>query len=247
MSGHTTVPAPARVCAHRGDSSTFRENTLPAIRSAIDKGADIVEIDVRLTADGEVVVLHDATLERLWGDPRAVSSVPADAVAALGDADHRPPLLREVLPLFTGAAARLVIDMEDTGPAAAAHAVVRAAGARVEWCGDLEAMRMLRALDPHAHIWLPWRRSDPPTAADVAELAPILVNVPFVLADGRFVGAVHGLGLALTAWTVDEEHDMARLLALGVDTLTTNRLDRLQAMIGGGAASVDEPLAEAAR
>ena len=54
-------------CAHRGDSSRFRENTIIAIQSAIDAGAEVVEIDVRITRDGKVIVLHDSNLERLWG------------------------------------------------------------------------------------------------------------------------------------------------------------------------------------
>src|SRR5699024_9214407 len=60
-SGAVDRPRPL-ACAHRGDSARERENTLPAIRSAIDYGADYVEIDVRLSADGQVVVLHDPTL-----------------------------------------------------------------------------------------------------------------------------------------------------------------------------------------
>ena len=70
-----TRPAGSRACAHRGDSWALRENTLPAVRSALAKGAAVVEIDVRLTADGDVVVLHDPTLARLWGDPRASATV----------------------------------------------------------------------------------------------------------------------------------------------------------------------------
>ena len=58
-------------CAHRGDSSVYRENTLEAIKSAIEKGADVVEIDVHLSSDGEVIVIHDPTLERLWGVRKA--------------------------------------------------------------------------------------------------------------------------------------------------------------------------------
>ena len=49
-------------CAHRGDSSRFRENTIVAIQSAIDAGAEVVEIDVRITRDGKVIVLHDSKL-----------------------------------------------------------------------------------------------------------------------------------------------------------------------------------------
>ncbi|MBM6705396.1 inositol monophosphatase, partial [Sutterella massiliensis] len=53
--------------AHRGDSSRQRENTLAAILSAAEVGARTVEVDVHVTRDGQVVLLHDDTFERLWG------------------------------------------------------------------------------------------------------------------------------------------------------------------------------------
>lgn len=227
----------ARASAHRGDSSVFRENTLPAVRSAIAKGADVVEIDVRLTADGEVVVLHDPTLDRLWGDPRAIDAVPAVELAAFGGPDDRPPLLADLLPLFVGVESRLVIDMDDARFAAPAHAVASAftasTGTTVDWCGDLDGMRVLRELDASARLWLPWALLRVPTAAEQAELDPVTVNVPFPIADEAFVRGVHDLGLTVTAWTLDEPDDLARALDLGVDTTTTNRLDRLLTMRAG--------------
>lgn len=227
----------ARASAHRGDSSVFRENTLPAVRSAMAKGAEIVEVDVRLTADGEVVVLHDPTLERLWGDPRTIDAVDAAELVALGGPDERPPLLAEVLPLFDGVESRLVIDLDDARFAAPAHAVVAvftaSTGTTVDWCGDLDGMRVLRGLEASARLWLPWRLLRVPTAAELAELDPVTVNVPFPIADEAFVRGVHDLGLTVTAWTIDEPDDLARALDLGVDTITTNRLDRLLTMRAG--------------
>lgn len=224
----------ARASAHRGDSSVHRENTVPAVRSAIAKGAEIVEVDVRLTADGEVVVLHDPTLERLWGDLRPIDEVTAAELVAFGGPDERPPLLADLLPLFDGAASRLVIDMDDARFAAPAYAVASAfaaaTGTTVDWCGDLDGMRVLRDLDVSARVWLPWRQLRVPTPAELAELDPVTVNVPFPIADETFVDGVHDLGLTVTAWTLDEPDDLARALDLGVDTITTNRLDRLLAM-----------------
>lgn len=225
-----TARALARASAHRGDSSVFRENTLPAIRSAIAKGAEIVEVDVRLTADGSVVVLHDPTLERLWHDPRPIDTVPVADLARFGGPDDRPPLLSDVLPLFDGVESRLVIDMDSPRFAAPAHSVVAEAGIVVDWCGDLDAMRVLRDLDDDARLWLPWRWMRVPTEAELAELSPVTVNVPFPIADDAFVCGVHERGLPVTVWTVDEPDDLARALALGVDTITTNQLDRLHAM-----------------
>lgn len=219
--------------AHRGDSSVFRENTLPAVRSAIAKGAGYVEIDVRLTADGDVVVLHDPTLLRLWEDERPIAATPTADLLAFGDADHRPPLLAEVLALFAvpGVASRLVVDMDDVAPAAPAHRVVAASGVRVDWCGDLAAMRLLRALDADARLWLPWRASRPPTAAELDALRPVTVNAPYLAMTAELAARIHDAGSTVTVWTVDDLDRMRDAIALGADTITTNRLDRLHDLL----------------
>ncbi|GAA4265695.1 inositol monophosphatase family protein [Frondihabitans peucedani] len=223
------------VAAHRGDSSRFRENTALAIRSAIDAGADTVEIDVRLTADGEVVVLHDPTLERLWGDPRAVADVGWAEVRELGGGDLRVPRLSEILPLFDGVDALLLIDMDSAEPAASAHAVVRehAGSARVAWCGHLEGMRVVRSLDGAAEIWLPWSRGAAPTAGELADLGPAVVNLPHHVVGPDLVEAVHALGARVSCWTVDDTVQARRLASIGVDSITTNRLDALREAVTG--------------
>ncbi|WP_052745588.1 glycerophosphodiester phosphodiesterase [Allosalinactinospora lopnorensis] len=87
--------------AHRGDPIQFRENTLPAIRAAAAAGADMVEIDLKLTSDAQVVLLHDATMERLWGFSRPVTGLSLAELAAFnGEADQRVPTLLEVLAEF---------------------------------------------------------------------------------------------------------------------------------------------------
>ena len=69
--------------AHRGDPYRVRENTLLSLRSALALGADVVEIDVRLTRDGVPVLLHDATLRRLWELDRPLLSLSAAEVRGL--------------------------------------------------------------------------------------------------------------------------------------------------------------------
>lgn len=65
----TDRPLSPLVIAHRGDPSAHRENTLAAVMAAVAAGADAVEVDVHLAADGTPVVVHDETFERLWDDP----------------------------------------------------------------------------------------------------------------------------------------------------------------------------------
>ncbi len=92
--------------AHRGlhtDDGRQPENSLSAFREALRKDFPI-ELDVHLSSDGEVVVFHDETLERMTGDPRALSEVTAGDLAGLRllDSDERIPTLREVLDLIEG-------------------------------------------------------------------------------------------------------------------------------------------------
>ena len=263
-----------QACAHRGNSSVYRENTLPAIRSAIAAGADFVEIDVRVTSDGEVIVLHDETLDRLWGLPLAVRDVTLEQVRALGTADERPPLLSEVLELFDGAPSTLLIDMDEPEPAEPAYRVVAsvlagssgsaasgsgasgpASGASasrtaVAWCGDIDGMRTIRRLDAGARIWMPWDRPTAPTAADIGDLAPERINTEFLTMTRELAEQIHALGYAITVWTVDDELTMRWAQQIGVDTVTTNQLGRLQRVTSsagtGDASAVGVPADAAA-
>jgi len=69
--------------AHRGDKAHAPENTLPAFEQAIQKGADGVELDVKLTADGHVVVIHDSNVERTTDGKGRVSSLPLETIRKL--------------------------------------------------------------------------------------------------------------------------------------------------------------------
>jgi fructose-1,6-bisphosphatase/inositol monophosphatase family enzyme/glycerophosphoryl diester phosphodiesterase len=227
----TTTDRLIRVTAHRGDSSRFRENTLPAIRSAIEAGADFVEIDVRVSRDGQVIVLHDSTLLRLWGLDRSVDEVDFDEIRALGSGDERIPLLSEVLELFRDCTPVLLVDMEEEAPAVAASAVVAASGVTVSWCGHLEGMRTVRRLDADARIWLPWNKRSAPPAELLAELRPEFVNSEFVVLSPAIVDEIHAAGSRVACWTVDQRDDMRWVLELGVDSITTNQLEMLQAIV----------------
>jgi len=230
-----------QISAHRGDSSRFRENTLPAIRSAVAAGAEFVEIDVRLTSDGAVVVLHDATLARLWGRNVKIARTTFDEVCELGDSDERPPLLSEALALVEGSASTLLIDMDHSSFAEPAFRVTANSSAAVAWCGDLDGMRTIRALSASARIWMPWNEVVAPTAADLAELAPERVNSDALTMTANMVRTIRDLGYGVALWTVDDELTMRWAVDLGVDTITTNQLSRLRHVLakerGSGAVS----------
>ncbi|UUL75440.1 inositol monophosphatase [Pseudarthrobacter sp. Fe7] len=217
--------------AHRGDSSKYLENTLPAIASAIHAGADLVEVDVRVTKDGQVILLHDASLLRIWGLDCNAADADYDRIGRLGTGEERIPLLSEALDLFRGSPAKLLIDMDEPGPAEAAAAVVRQSGVAVSWCGNLDGMRTIRALDQDARIWLPWNKRVAPPEDLLAELNPEFVNSEYVLLNKEMVDNIHSAGAKVSCWTVDDAESMRWALGLGADSITSNKLDLLQRVI----------------
>jgi glycerophosphoryl diester phosphodiesterase len=231
----------ALAIAHRGDPYRFRENTLEALVAAERAGADMVEIDVRRTADGAVVVVHDATLERLWDDPRAVAKLALAEVRATGVDGCRIPELREVLEAVR---APLMVDYTDADVAEPALRAIVGAGAldRVLFAGEnLAGHRRIRALAPGARIALTWTDGDASPAALLDELAAEYLNPCRELVTRGLIDATHARGLSLSTWTVDEPEEMTRLLDLGVDAVITNRVADLVSLLAERADREEAP------
>jgi glycerophosphoryl diester phosphodiesterase len=213
--------------AHRGDPVAERENTLPAFTSAVREGADMVELDLRRTRDGEIVVLHDATLSRLWGDDRPVADLTLAAVREVGDGQRRIPTFREVLqqidvPMMVDLNAETVEGALDE--VRQADAVARA----LFVTGNVTALRHLRRLAPEARIGLTWVAQEPPPAALLRELGAEYWNPMFRLVTPDRVAEVHRMGLKVSTWTVDKPRHMARVVAAGVDAIVSNRIRDLR-------------------
>ncbi|MGY1497216.1 glycerophosphodiester phosphodiesterase [Streptomyces sp. QTS52] len=220
--------------AHRGDPYRVRENTADSLRSALDRGADAVEIDVRLTLDGVPVLLHDATLKRLWERDRPLAVLSAAEVRGLTEGGV--PTLAEALAVTEGS--RVMIDLPGSPDARAVRRVtdvVRecAAEERVYYCADAPAMLAVRAVDPSAEIALTWKSVAPPRPALLAAVRPRWLNYRFTLVDRRLVARVHRDGHLLSVWTPDTRRSIRRLLDAGVDSVTTNRIDTLCALRKG--------------
>ncbi|MEW1928304.1 glycerophosphodiester phosphodiesterase [Streptomyces sp. NPDC088360] len=216
--------------AHRGDPYRVRENTLPSLRSALDRGADAVEIDVRLTRDGVPVLLHDATLKRLWEHDRPLSTLSADEVRGLTDGGV--PTLEEAVAATDGH--RLMVDLPDATPRSV-RAVVGAvadcgAAERTYYCAGARTMLAVREADPAAEIALTWTTLAPPRRAVLDAIKPRWLNYRFSLLHRELAVQVQRQGLLVSAWTPDTRRSMRRLLDIGVDSITTNRVDTLHAL-----------------
>ncbi len=254
--GANRRPLPSRegrplVIAHRGASAYRAENTLGAYELAVEQGADMIEIDLHSTRDGAIVVAHDEGLERIGGRGD-IADASLEEVRALdagaghshaGSGPERVPLLEEVLDRF-GAA--LPFNLEIKTARRRRYAGLEAEVLRlVEARGLLERMlfssfsdpvlRELRALSSGARIGVLVSPSAPGASIERARAVDAeAINPHCQLVTRRLVESAHGEGLAVYPYTVDDEEQMRRLLALGVDGMFSNRPDRLRSLVSAG-------------
>lgn len=216
------------VIAHRGASAYRPEHTWAAYDLALEQGTDVLELDLRCTQDGEVVVLHDATLGRTHGDPRAVITVPLRRLPAL-------PTLREVLQRY-GDRARLLLELKAPfAPAGATADLVRAAGLQdrcVVQSFDHQALAAVSRRAPALAVAT--LHDGRPPAAELDRLARggvEGVGILHRLVDHRLVREAHARGLRVRAYTANAPADLRRLAELEVDGLISDVPDLARATV----------------
>jgi glycerophosphoryl diester phosphodiesterase len=226
---------PVVAIAHRGDPIGHRENTLPAFAAALVQGADMLELDLRRTRDGAIVVLHDQSLLRLWGLDASVGDLDLSEVARLGEGDVRIPMLREVFDAVPPEV-ELMVDFTRREVVAGALDEAMAAGA-LDRClfvtGNVEALRLLRGRSGRARLGLTWTEGVDPPLDLLDELGAEYWNPMFSFVTVAGVDAVHEAGHRVSTWTVDAPEDLARVVADGVDAVVSNRVADLVEFLRG--------------
>lgn len=237
-----------KIWAHRGASAAAPENTMEAFRLAHEMGADGIELDVHLTADGEVVVAHDETISRCSnGQGRLLDLTLAELRAfdfsygKPGYREVRIPTLAEVLAFAKDTGMTVNVELKTfpiayEGIEALALQRVREAGMenRVVWSSfNHYSLMRLRELAPDAAIGLlymeplyrPGRYAADFGAQAVHPFAPTLLN-PGVVEDCR----ANGIGIHV--WTVDAEDDLETCARMELDAVITNVPDVARRVIG---------------
>ena len=242
------------IIAHRGASGSAPENTMPAFELAVRQGADAFELDVRLTADGVPVVLHDANLDRTTdrrGSLGALSLAELREVDAgarftadggrsypFRGGDARVPTLAEVLREF--AEIPVMVEVKEPAAQEAVRQVILEEGA-VERC--------VLASEHHAALQV-FREPSFAVAASGGEIGALyrdvllrrvpgavryrLLSVPerhrgLRVPTRSFVAAARRLGCPVHVWTINDQSVAQRLWSLGVCGIVTNFPRRIRA------------------
>jgi glycerophosphoryl diester phosphodiesterase len=214
--------------AHGGFTSVGPANSLRAIRAAIELGVDMVEVDIHRTADGHLALWHDRTF------PIGDAHIPIADTRLMRlqsvDIGHGERIIElgDALDAVRGRAA-LLIDLKADGLAAPIVDMVRGRESpAVAVCGHYwETLREIerRAPEIGTSLTLDRRWRDWYGEGVIERIDTDAVTVDWRIADPVFIARCHAQGLAVLAWTVDDLALMRRLLALGVDGLTSNRAD----------------------
>jgi glycerophosphoryl diester phosphodiesterase len=227
------------VFAHRGCTEGFTENTVDAFVEARRRGADGVELDVRLTADGALAVHHDA----------GIPGIGTIAQLEVADLPAHVPLLTDVLAVCEGMVVNVEIKNapQDPGwdPGEAVAALTAAAIDEAGWTTrvivssfQVPTLRAVQAADGRLALGALWGfgAEVEPALAEAVDAGFDAVH-PFVaFVDPELVERAHAMGLAVNVWTVNAPDDLRAMVASGVDAVITDRLGAAlaAAQAGGG-------------
>lgn len=224
------------IVGHRGSgtndgSETLPENTIESALAAHAEGAEMVEIDVQLTSDGALVLMHDDTVDRTTDGTGCVSALTLAEIMAL-DADGSSVVTLDAF--FAGvtggvnvevklheSAACPAQDLDATADAVVASIAADTAARQIIVSSfDLGVLQRIRASEPSIPIGFLATG-----AADIAMTATLgfeAIHLLAAVANARTVAQAHDAGLRMNVWTVDGTTDISRVLALGVDGVITN-------------------------
>ncbi len=209
--------------AHRGARAECRDNTLKSFARALELGAEALESDVWLTADGVAVLDHDGLV---W---KGLRRTPIRSLRRADLPAHIPTLAD--LYGRTGASFELSLDVKDKTAAAAAVAVADAAGvtSRLWLCGAGSALASWRALSPFVRLVASTRAARLPGGFDggVVTLAGAgvdAVNLRWREWTPARVGAVHGAGLLAFAWDAQRHSTITSMLSMGIDAVYSDHV-----------------------
>lgn len=239
-----------QVIAHRGSRILWPENTMLAFQASLDAGADHLETDLRLTADGHIVCFHDSTLERTTDGSGPVSAYTLSELRRFdaGYRHHREgefpfrgrgmriPTLGEVLATFPEVG--VVVDLKQDGLEEPLASLLERMGV---WhrviagsFSDVRLARLEQATRGRAHrsagpmgirLWWAASRFGRPGPKGYSALQVPPSWGGFRVVDRRLVETAQAGGLVVHAWTVNQPEEIEALWDIGVDAVITDRVD----------------------
>lgn len=215
-----------RLIAHRGFAADYPENTLRAVGEAAGR-ADGIEIDVRRCGSGELVVVHDETVDRVSDGSGPVAEHTLTELRALDvlDTGEGVPSLAEVLEAVPPSVG-VNVELKEAGTAPDALSLMTGEHPQTVVSSYLtDVLEECRAVEPSMPTALVTEASGTESVETAVDLGCDYVHVWTESCDERLVREVHAAGMSVNAWTVADRSEATAMAALGVDGIIADRWD----------------------
>ncbi|NDL60881.1 glycerophosphodiester phosphodiesterase [Phytoactinopolyspora mesophila] len=211
-------------CGHRGAMSVSPENTMASFRLAAEQGANEIELDLRLSKDGEIVVIHDTTVDRTTDGSGAVADFTAEELRALDAGNGQSiPTFEEVL---DGTDVRLQIEIKDPAVIEPLVALLAQRPEEIQrlspCCFDEEIVAILARELPSTVVGLISKTGSPELLDRADQLGAQRVLVGWTGTDRELARAAQERGLHFNVWPVNTAGQLNDAVELGVDGFTTD-------------------------
>jgi glycerophosphoryl diester phosphodiesterase len=214
------------IIAHRGASVDAPENTLAAFRLAIAQGADGLECDLRMSADGAIVISHDDSLKRTHNQPLRIAGTTAAALAA-----HDVPTLAETLETVRGRLPLINLELKEPIPPDVLDATIGPDREGIILSSfDTAIIKATRDALPHLPFWLLTLHGTNVAIAQAQELGCIGIHCWHRTATPRFIAHAGRAGFPVYVWTLDDVRRAGILAGRGITGITTNTPGVLRAL-----------------
>ncbi len=244
------------VVAHRGASGWAPETTLAAYREALHLKADFLEADVQMSRDGEIIAIHDETVDRTTNGKGPVRQMTLAELKRLDAgswfnkmypdrsrpdyAGQKIPTLQEIMDLAKESPAGLYLETKNPELylphlESTVINIIRRNGFEkrvVIQSFSPRSVETVRALNPGipTALLVDALENDPVEATRKVHANELAIDHTLVTRD--IVQRAHERGLTVAVWTVDEHEDLKRMIGFGVDTIITDYPDRLSGLLG---------------
>lgn len=242
------------IIGHRGAMGYAPENTLASFEDAVRRGADIIEMDVQLSSDGEVVVLHDSSVDRTTDGSGVVRDLSWKKIKTLDAGSwYSPEFSGQYVPSLTDVISRFrnrktarnhllgfMIELKTVkgSGGSLADAVVKILhhedfiDRSFVISFDSVALHEVRSAHKTLSTGLLYsEEGDEPRSAQAKAIGAQAICPRKTCVTARGVQAAHRMGLAVSTWTANTKNEMKRMMACGVDAIATNYPDRLRALV----------------
>lgn len=222
------------VIAHRGASGYYPENTLKSIEYAIEMGSDIIEIDLKMTKDRQIVLMHDDAVDRTTNGKGTVKDLTVQQLKTLdAGGGEGVPLLTEVMELFEKGAEKFMFDISSRGYEEQIVELIHKHNfdTRSIISGAYDPLKFVKLLNPRLKIAPSFDLASDHSIMETAAMGAGIFNCHHASISREAVDMAHVYGLQVIAWGVNEIENVHRMIEVGADGITSNYPDVVRRMV----------------